>query len=166
MSETCCTRLAENTGRKNNAKNRHLGIIATKACIDNRKKLFSTCPHNMVNFGLLTAEICWRVWHPCKFQRVSRLGSVTARHPVVGVSQTLRRWTEGATYVRQGDHYVGHWPTFLVLFCTHSIPKRSHEKAVPAICQTRIFLWFINFDGVFFSTPSAMRVLGRDSMSK
>jgi len=22
----------------------------------------STCPHNMVNFGLLTAEICWRVW--------------------------------------------------------------------------------------------------------
>jgi len=22
----------------------------------------STCPHHMVNFGLLTAEICWRVW--------------------------------------------------------------------------------------------------------
>jgi len=22
----------------------------------------STCPDNMVNFGLLTAEICWRVW--------------------------------------------------------------------------------------------------------
>jgi len=22
----------------------------------------STCPHNMVNFGLLTTEICWRVW--------------------------------------------------------------------------------------------------------
>jgi len=21
----------------------------------------STCPHNMVNFGLLTTEICWRV---------------------------------------------------------------------------------------------------------
>jgi len=28
MSETCCTPLAENTGRKNDAKNRHLGIIA------------------------------------------------------------------------------------------------------------------------------------------
>jgi len=26
--------------------------------------------------------------HPCKFQQVSRLGSVTARHLVVGVSQT------------------------------------------------------------------------------
>jgi len=21
-----------------------------------------TCPRNMVNFGLVTAEICWRVW--------------------------------------------------------------------------------------------------------
>ena len=53
--------------------------------------------------------------HRCKFQRVSRLGSVTARQSIMSVSQTLRRWTEGATYVRQGDHHVGHWPTFLVL---------------------------------------------------
>jgi len=42
-------------------------IFATKAHIDNRKKtckavMSSTCPHNMVNFGQLTAEICWRVW--------------------------------------------------------------------------------------------------------
>jgi len=41
-----------------------------------------------------------------------RLGGVTARHLVVGVSQTLGRRAEGATYVRQGDHQVGHWPTF------------------------------------------------------
>ena len=52
----------------------------------------STCRDNMVNFGLLTAEIRWRVWGtPYKFQRVLRLGSVTARHLVVGISQTLRR---------------------------------------------------------------------------
>jgi len=36
----------------------------------------STCSQNMVNFGPLTAEICWRVWG--KFQRVSRLGFVAA----------------------------------------------------------------------------------------
>jgi len=41
-----------------------------------------------------------------------RFDSVTARHLVVVVSQSLRRWTEGATYDRQGDHQVGHWPTF------------------------------------------------------
>jgi len=27
---------------------------------------------------------------------------------VVGVSQTLRRWAEGATYIRQGGHHVVH----------------------------------------------------------
>jgi len=42
-------------------------IFATKACIDNRKKVLSNnissiCAHNMVNFGPLAAEICWRVW--------------------------------------------------------------------------------------------------------
>jgi len=31
---------------------------------------------------------------------------------VLGVSQTLRRWAEGATYIRQIGHHVGHWPTF------------------------------------------------------
>ena len=44
----------------------------------------STCPANMVNFGLLTAEICWRAWGtPANFNGFRVLiGSVrhTARH--------------------------------------------------------------------------------------
>ena len=59
--------------------------------------------------------------HPCKFQRVSRLCSITARHLVVGVSQTLRRWTEGATYIRHGGHHVGHWPIFLVWYISETV---------------------------------------------
>jgi len=31
---------------------------------------------------------------------------------VVGVSQTLRRSTEGTTDIWQGSHHIGHWPTF------------------------------------------------------
>ena len=73
----CCTWLAENTGRKNDAKKSPSGhhptnlsgyIFATEACIDNRKKNLlssntsSTCTHNMVNFGLLAAEIVSGVW--------------------------------------------------------------------------------------------------------
>ena len=92
-------------------------ISTTKAYIDNRKKLLSS---NISSTSSQYGELCptsgWdrfvSLGHPCKFQRVSRLGSLTARHLVVVVSQTLRRWTEGATYVRQGDHHVGHWPTF------------------------------------------------------
>jgi len=43
-------------------------------------------------------------------------------------SQTLRRWTEDATYIRQGDHQVGHWPTFLVHITAHKVPHRSYSK--------------------------------------
>jgi len=67
-------------------------IFATKACVDNRKKLLnsnisSTCPHNMANFGPLTqtAEIGSGVYTtPSKFQRVSRLAFVTAPTSLTG----------------------------------------------------------------------------------
>jgi len=42
----------------------------------------------------------------------SYIGSDTARHSSSGVSQTLWRWEECATCVRQGGHHVGHRPTF------------------------------------------------------
>ena len=124
----CCTRLAEIQDAKKSPKlpsGHHRTtssgyIFATKVRIDNRKKLVKqqtsfTCPYNIVNFGPLVAEILSLVWGTPAHQRVSRLGSVTVQH--LGVSQTLRRWTEGATYVRQGDHHVGHWPAFLVYTC-------------------------------------------------
>jgi len=128
----------------------------------------STCPHNMVNFGPLAAEIGSVIWGtPANFngfrvlagllqQRRSTEANqtlhgvwpspglvhyiyifggscpVTVRNSLciiqvlcsrilvallhgtwaVGASQTLRRWAQGATYIRQGDHHVGHWPTF------------------------------------------------------
>jgi len=75
-SETCRTRLAENTERKKSPKIRHLGTIAQlcraislqlKHVSTIRKKLSSsnisqTSPHNMANFSLLTAEISLPVW--------------------------------------------------------------------------------------------------------
>jgi len=72
----CCTRLAENTGRKKVAKNRHLGTISQLCqAISSQLRhvstieknllstnMSSTCPHNMVNFGPLMAEIVSLVW--------------------------------------------------------------------------------------------------------
>jgi len=67
----------------------------------------------MVNFGPLAAEIDAVVWSiPANFTGFRVLAALLHGTPVLGVSQTLRRWTEGTTYVRQGDHHVGHWPTF------------------------------------------------------
>jgi len=74
----------------------------------------------MVNFGPLAAEIRWQVWGTrVNFNGFCVLAVLLHGTLVVGVSQTLRRQTEGATYIRQGGHHVGHWPTFLVLclFC-------------------------------------------------
>jgi len=66
-SETCCTGLAENTGRKKSPKIRNLGTIAQLCWATSlqqrhistiRKKdvlnsnISSTCPHNMVNLRL------------------------------------------------------------------------------------------------------------------
>ena len=70
--ETYCTRLAENTGRKN----RHLGTIAQLcpaiyAQLSTYRQSEKTCqtaitsPHVLIimtNFGPLAAEIYWRVW--------------------------------------------------------------------------------------------------------
>ena len=75
--------------------------------------------HMSPQYGELRPTSGWNrftsLGYPYKFPLVLRLGSVNAWHLVVGVSQTLRRWTEDATYIRQGDHHVGHWPTLLVV---------------------------------------------------
>ena len=70
-------------------------IFATKARIDNRKKnllssnISSRCPHNMVNFGLLAAEIVSLVWGtPANFNGFRVLTALLHGTLVVGVSQT------------------------------------------------------------------------------
>jgi len=102
-------------------------IFATKARIDNRKKLLNsnispTCPYNMANFGLLVAKICWRVWGTAaNFNGFRVLAAILHDSQVVGVSQTLRRWTEGTTYIRQGGITLGIGPFLVsVNFCSRS----------------------------------------------
>ena len=98
-SKMCCKRLAKHTGRKNYTKNRHLRtiagyIFATKACIDNQKNVLnsnisSTCPHNMVNFGRLSAEMDWRVWGTLTNFNGFRLASLLHQRRSTEVNQTL-----------------------------------------------------------------------------
>jgi len=86
---------------------RHVPTIEKNLLSSN---ISSRCPYNTVNFGPLTA---WQVWgSPSYFNGYRVLAALLHGSHAVGVSQTLRRWTEGATYVRQGDHHVWHWPTF------------------------------------------------------
>jgi len=106
-SETCCTRLAENTGCTKIAQNspsaHHRTTLSgysftTKAHIDNPKKnllssnISSRSPHNMVNFGPLATEIGPVVCGtPANFNWFHGLAALVYHIPAVGVSQTLRR---------------------------------------------------------------------------
>ena len=93
-SEMCCTRLAGNTGRKNDAKNRHLHTIAQLCrAISSQLRHVSTIgkkivkqqylPHMSLQYGELRSTSGWdrfvSLGHLSKFQRVSHLGSVTAQ---------------------------------------------------------------------------------------
>ena len=84
-------------------KNRHLGTISQvcraislqlrhastieKSLLDNNTS--STCPHNMANFGPLTADIGSGVWDtPANFNGFRVLAALLHSTVVVGVSQT------------------------------------------------------------------------------
>jgi len=140
------------------AKNCHLGTIAQLCwAISSQlwhvstigKKLLSsnissTCPHKVVNSGVLAAEIDPVVWGtPPNFNRFRILAALLHSILVVGISQTLRRWTEGASYIRQGDHYVGHWPTFLVKFSSTelSVHKIITHTELATTCAAQTHLW-------------------------
>jgi len=59
----------------------------------------------MVHFGPLAAEIGPVVWNtPADFSEFRVLAALLHGTLLVGVSETLRRRTEGATYIRQGGH--------------------------------------------------------------
>jgi len=67
---------------------RHVSIIENLS----NSNISSTCPYNMVNFGPLTGEICWRVWGtPANFSWFRILAASLHGTLALDVSQTLRR---------------------------------------------------------------------------
>jgi len=68
------------------------------------------------------------VWPQCEFRmqeaKNRHFGTIAQLCRAISISALwasakLRHWTEGATYIRQGGHHVGHWPTFQVLSASH-----------------------------------------------
>jgi len=125
MAEVCCSWLAENTERKNSPSGHHHTILsgcifATKARIDSRKNLLnsntsSTFPHNMANF-CPKAEIGSGVWDTsANFQRLSRLGFVTAATLLTGGQPHFARCLRVSWAVTLYIHFRRHLP--LTEFC-------------------------------------------------
>jgi len=100
-------------------------IFATKACVDNQKQTCSTAvsppdtpaPHNMANFGPLTAEIDLPVWGTQQISTgFARLAFITAATSLTGGQPNFARclgvsWA-GTLYI----HFLGLLPP-LTEFC-------------------------------------------------
>jgi len=72
----------------------------------------------MVNFGPLAAEIGLPVWGtPANFNGFRILAALLHGSQVVIVSQICGVEQRAPPMFGQGDHQVGHWPTFLVVLC-------------------------------------------------
>jgi len=116
----------KNTGRKNSPSVHHRTtssgyIFAIKVCIDSRtnilnSNIFPTCPHNMVNFGPLTAEIGSGVWvTPANLREFRVLASLLYRRRSTEVNQSLHDVWPSPELVR----YIYIWGgrVSLTVFC-------------------------------------------------
>jgi len=117
-------RLAENTGRKTYAKiaicppsHNFVGLYLRNECMDRQSEkllnsnIFPTCPHNNGELRPTSGRdllASLSLGHPSNFNGYRVLAALLHSTLVESVSQTLRRRTEGATYIPQGGHHVGH----------------------------------------------------------
>jgi len=111
-------------------------IFATTAHIDSRKNVLSsnissTCPHNMLKFGPLAAEIVSLVWGTLgNFNGFRVLAALLHGTLVVGVSQTAAL-NRGRHLYSAGRPSPWAWPIFLVLFFFVATRRQSQLFSIP-----------------------------------
>jgi len=121
-----CTWLAENAGCKKSPFWHHRTtlsgyIFATKAPIDNRKKnlLSSNISSTSPQYGELWPTSGWALLaslrHPSTFQRVSRRGSITARHCSSGRQPNFAALNRGRKLCSAGR--PSRWALAHILVC-------------------------------------------------
>jgi len=136
----CCTWLAGKAGPKKIAKNWSSGhhyttlsgyIFATKAYIDNRKKLVKQqyLPHTSLQYGELRSTSGWdqfrSLGHPSKFQPVLHLSSVTAQHYSNGRQPNFAALNRGRHLYSAGRPSRWALADILVASCTSCVMWNS-----------------------------------------
>jgi len=162
----CCTRLAEKY------RTHKIAILAplhnfVGLYLRSSKKLLNsdnspTCPHNTVNFGLLTAAIRWRVWGtPANFNGfhvfvallhgtlvvgVTKLCSVEQRAPPIFGKATITLGT--------APHFLSLWPPYVMgqaiifLPCGFYLLSSSSFFSSPNLSGPRLDLYHTFTHGV------------------
>jgi len=92
----------------------------------------STCPHNMVNFSLLTAEIGWRIWGtPANFNGFRVLASLLHQRHSKEVNQTLHNVWPSPGLVHYIYIFGGSCPCPLTEFC-----QVQNSLCIQVLCST------------------------------
>jgi len=148
------TRLAANAGPKKVAKNGHLGTIQKFVGLylrnygtyrQSEKNLLSsntspTCPHNMVNFGPLAAEILSLVsGNPGNFNGFRVLAALLHGSLIVGVSQTAALNSGCHLYSagRPSRWALAHISSFI---CFHHMLVSADSIVCVCVCACELFL--------------------------
>ena len=90
----------------------------------------STCSDNMVNFG---PDRFTSLGHPCKFQRISHLGSVTARHSSSGRQPNFAALNKGRhlhSAGRPSRWALAHISSSLLTAYNTQLPKARCSKTL------------------------------------
>ena len=96
----------------------------------------STCSQNMVNLGLLLAEICWRVWcTPANFNEFCVFAALLHDTLLVGVSQTaaLNRRCKLYSSGRPSRWALAHISSF-----TSFTDEREHKVSLTSMQRRRL----------------------------
>jgi len=133
----CCALLAGNAGPKKIAiwapSHKFVGLYLCNS--DNRKKLVKQqcLPHMSSQYGELRPTSGWDLLvsfrHPCKFQWVSRLGSVTTRHSSSGHQPSFAALNRGCHLYLAGQPSrwaLAHISSFFFFF--FSLPNLGHRR--------------------------------------
>jgi len=141
----CAARCSlKNTGRKKSPSAHHR---TTLFAISSQLKHLSTvgknllngsmssiCPRNILNFSLLTNEICWQVWGtPANFNGFRVLALLLQRHRSMEVRQTLYYVQPSAALVN--CIYIFSSSCHLTEFCHMQNSLCVHLRTITQVCR-------------------------------
>ena len=143
-------------------------LLAAPTSLNGRQPNFARC---LAVSCKLQNSLCVQVTK----SSVSYIGSVNARHSSSGHQPKFTAWykewkygtfTEGATYIRQGDHHVGHRPTLVWELTYRSEPLTDFLAWwLGGLAQGCAFMGFVDMVtnvGVKSPTPRKKQFWGRE----
>jgi len=127
---------------------RHVSTIGKKLLNSN---ISPTCPHNMVNLRPTNcSDPFGSLGHPCKFQRVSLLGSATARHSRSGRQPNFVALNRRCHLYSAGRPSC--WALAHVLFSSLWPPYGIGQAIIFLPCG--FFFIYLVPSSIFFSLPN------------